>query len=89
MRYLAININYKLDQDWYCRCASVPDCYKYFDSLGPGHGPRVAIYDIEEYKYLWIDENHLENDKRLNGIVFGAMKKIGHLVQPERSQSTN
>lgn len=76
MRYLAININYKLDQDWYCRCASVLGCNEYFDSLGPGHGPRVAIYDTEENKYLWIGESHDTNSVRLNEIVSKAIQKI-------------
>lgn len=76
MRYLAININYVLDQDWYCRFASVLDCYKYFDSLGSGHGPAVAVYDMETESYLWIDESHSANDERLNGIVVNAMQKI-------------
>jgi len=76
MRYLAININYELDQDWYCKCATIFDCYNYFDSLGPGDGPRTAIYDIETNTYLWVDENHLGRNERLNGIVSDAMSKI-------------
>jgi len=76
MRYLAININYELDQDWYCKCASVIDCFSYFDRLGTGHGPMVAIYDIEQEKYLWIAADHQQSDGRLNKIVTGAVKKI-------------
>lgn len=56
MRYLAIHINYDLDQNWYARFDSVLDCYKYFDSLGKGDGPRVAVYDVETQKYLWLSE---------------------------------
>ena len=76
MRYLAININYDLDQDWYYRCASVLECYQYFESLGPGHGPRVAVYDTEQYKFLWIDQNFLNKKEYLNSIVSKAMKNI-------------
>jgi len=76
MRYLAININYKLDQDWYHRCASVSDCHTYFDNLGPGDGPKAAIYDTEINKYLWIDEHQIDNDDRLNSIVYDALKKL-------------
>lgn len=77
MRYLAININYKLDQDWYYKCDSVMECYDYFDRLGPGHGPRVAIYDMEKKDYLWIDlEQREKNLARINGIVMGAIQKI-------------
>ena len=76
MRYLAININYELDQDWYFKCASVLDCYSYFDRLGPGDGSRTAIYDMELNTYLWINESHERTDERLNRIVNGAMKKI-------------
>lgn len=80
MKYLAININYELDQDWYCKCATVLDCYSYFDSLGPGHGPRTAIYDIENNTYLWIDDSHMRTNQRLNGIVYDAMKKISSQI---------
>lgn len=76
MRYLAININQDLDQDWYYRCASVLECYKYFESLGPGHGPRVAIYDSEQYKYIWIDEKYLGKEAQLNAIVSKSRKNI-------------
>jgi hypothetical protein len=80
MRYLAININYQLDQDWYCKCATVIDCYSYFDSLGSGHGPRTAIYDIETNKYLWVADDHMGYNERLNGIVQDAMKsRTAHL----------
>ncbi|WP_158797443.1 hypothetical protein [Pedobacter sp. L105] len=76
MRYLAININYKLDQDWYHRCGSVLECYKYFERLGPGDGGKAAIYDTEINKYLWIDEKQFDNDDRLNKIVVEAVNKI-------------
>jgi len=76
MRYLAININDTLDQEWYYKCDSLIDCYKYFESLGEGHGPKAAIYDMELNKYLWIEETRLSDDERLNNIVFEAIKKI-------------
>lgn len=77
MRYIAININYNLDQDWYYRCNSVLECYNYFDGLGSGHGPRVAIYDLEKKDYLWIEEEQRKTSmERINGIVFGAIQKI-------------
>lgn len=76
MRFLAININYNLDQNWYHRCNSILECYQYFDRLGPGDGPRIAIYDTYSNQYLWIDEEHLNDEKRLNNIVFEAMKNI-------------
>lgn len=74
MRYLAININYNLDQQWYCKCASVADCIKYFDRLGPGHGPKTAIYDIQTHLYVWIDEINQVNEKQINKIVADALK---------------
>lgn len=76
MRYLAININYKLDQNWYHKCGSVVECHQYFEKLGPGDGARAAIYDTAINKYMWIDEKQIENDERLNSIVFEAVKKI-------------
>lgn len=76
MKYLAININYKLDQDWYYRCNSVLECYDYFDRLGPGHGPRTAIYDTERNEFLWVDEAQRENMERIHGIVFDAVQKM-------------
>ena len=76
MRYLAININYKLDQDWYYRCDSVLECYDYFDRLGSGHGPRVAIFDLEQNNFLWVDAGHLDKMDRINAIVFGAIQKL-------------
>ncbi|MBB5637848.1 hypothetical protein HDE68_003773 [Pedobacter cryoconitis] len=76
MRYLAININYKLDQDWYCKLGSIKDCYQYFNSLGPQHGPGVAIYDTEMKKYMWLDETYREDNARLNQIILDATKSI-------------
>lgn len=74
MRYLAININYQLDQQWYYKCASVADCINYFNSLGSGHGPKTAIYDIHNNQYIWIDDRHLEKQEQLNKIVADALK---------------
>jgi len=74
MRYLAININSKLDQEWFYRCHSVLECYNYFDRLGPGHGPRAAIFDVVMNNFLWVAEAQLDNMVQLNAIVFGAIK---------------
>ena len=76
MRYLAININYKLDQNWYYRCNTVLECYNYFDRIGPGRGPRTAIYDTELNKYLWIDEEQSKNMIRINAVVYSAVRKV-------------
>lgn len=76
MRYLAININYKLDQNWYCRLGSIIDCHKYFSSLGPQHGPGVAIYDTEIEKYMWINEAYKEDNARLTEIILDAAKPV-------------
>ncbi len=76
MRYLAININYKLNQDWYCRLGSILECHKYFNSLGAGHGPGVAIYDTEMEQYLWLQETYCEDNPRLNEIVLNATKPV-------------
>jgi len=73
MRYIAINVNYKMDMDWYFRCSSVLECYQYFDRLEPGDGKRTAIYDTEQHEYLWIDEESIDNEKRLNAIIRDAM----------------
>lgn len=75
MRYLAINVNYKMDMDWYHRCDSVVDCFQYFDNLGIGDGKRTAIYDIEAKEFLWIDDDSLGNMDRLEGIVDEAIQK--------------
>ena len=74
MRYLAININYKLDQDWYCRLGSIMECHKYFSSLGPQHGPGVAIYDTEMEQYMWLEEAYREDNARLIEIILSATK---------------
>ena len=74
MRYLAININYKLDQDWYCRLGSIMECHKYFSSLGPQHGPGVAIYDTEMGQYMWLEEAYREDNARLIEIILSATK---------------
>ena len=76
MRYLAININDKLDQNWYYRCNTVLECYNYFDRIGPGHGPRTAIYDTELNKYLWVDEEQSKNMIRINAVVYSAVRKV-------------
>jgi hypothetical protein len=74
MRYLAININYQLDQDWYCKLGSIMDCHKYFNSLGPQHGPGVAIYDTEMKQYMWLSETYREDNARLIEIILDATK---------------
>ncbi|MGY0036960.1 hypothetical protein [Pedobacter sp. NJ-S-72] len=74
MRYLAININYKLDQDWYCRLGSIMECHKYFGSLGPQHGPGVAIYDTEMGQYMWLEDAYREDNARLIEIILSATK---------------
>ncbi|KIO76849.1 hypothetical protein TH53_12665 [Pedobacter lusitanus] len=76
MRYLAININYKLDQDWYCRLGSVVDCHEYFNSLGPGHGPGIAIYDTEIGQYMWLEETYTDDNPRLSEIIANALKSV-------------
>jgi len=79
MRYLAININYRLDQDWYCRLNTIMDCHQYFNSLGPEHGPSIAIYDTEIDQYLWLQDSYQEDDPRLKGIITNAKnaRKVG------------
>ncbi|MBB5620624.1 hypothetical protein HDE69_001673 [Pedobacter cryoconitis] len=76
MRYLAININYKLDQDWYCRLGSIVACHKYFSELGPEHGPGVAIYDTEMRKYMWLSETYRDDNPRLIEIIQDATKYL-------------
>lgn len=75
MGYLAININYKMDMDWYYRCESVVDCFEYFDRLEVGDGKRTAIYDVDAKEFLWIDDDSLGNEDRLERIVFEALQK--------------
>jgi hypothetical protein len=74
MRYLAININPQLHQNWYFRCTSVLDCYNYFDKLGSGHGPRTAIFDTELNSYLWVDEKQVDCIEQINDIVLSAQR---------------
>ena len=76
MGYLAINVNYKMDMNWYYRCESVLACYQYFSRLEPGDGRRTAIYDIKVKKFLWIAEDSANQLERLDGIVAGALQKI-------------
>lgn len=75
MRYLAININSRLDQEWFHRCPTVLECYNYFDRLGPGHGPRAAIFDTVVNSFLWVAEEQLDNMVQLTGIVFTAIRE--------------
>jgi hypothetical protein len=75
MGYLAINVNYKMDMDWYCRCQSVLECYQYFSRLEPGDGRRTAIYDIKARKYLWISEESVDQVERLDRIVDSAIER--------------
>lgn len=65
-----------MDMDWYYKCNSILECYQYFDRLEPGDGRRTAIYDVDEQDFLWIDEDSLGNEDRLNGIVYEAMQGI-------------
>lgn len=74
MRYLAININYKLDQDWYCRLGSIVACHKYFSDLGAEHGPGIAIYDTEMGKYMWLNKAYKDDNVRLNEIIQDATR---------------
>lgn len=74
MSYIAINVNYKMDMDWYHRCDSVVDCFQYFDNLEIGDGKRTAIYDIQAKEFLWIDDDSLGNIDRLEGIVDEALQ---------------
>jgi len=76
MRYLAININYQLDQDWYCKLGSIMDCHKYFSSLGSQHGLSIAIYDTKMRQYIWLNEAYREDNARLIKIIQDATKSI-------------
>jgi len=76
MEYLAINVNYKMDMDWWCRCRSILECYQYFDRLEPGDGRRTAIYDTKAKKFLWIAEESVNQIERLDRIVDDAIRKM-------------
>lgn len=75
MEYLAINVNYRMDMDWYYKCESILECYQYFDRLEPGDGRRTAIYDINAQTYLWIAEESENQMERLDRIVADAIRK--------------
>lgn len=74
MRYLAININYSLNQKWYYKCNSVADCIQYFNRLGPGHGPKTAIYDLQTHLCIWTDETNHISETQIKEIVANVLK---------------
>jgi len=75
MNYIAINVNYKMDMDWYHRCNSVVECLQYFDRLEVGDGNRSAIYDNKKKHFIWIDDDSADQIDRLQRIVAEAQQK--------------
>lgn len=74
-RYLAINVNYKMDMDWYHRCETMVDCLQYFENLEIGDGKKTAIYDTVTKEFVWINDESIDQMDRLNGIVEEARQK--------------
>lgn len=75
MSYIAINVNYKMDMDWYHRCGSVSECMEYFRKLEVGDGEETAIYDVNAAVFVWINDKSINETARLERIVADALKK--------------